>query len=690
MSRNFLVSSLLLICSLVAGEAQDELRFYEIEMATTPNYANQFTVGRSRLAQGQIKESIDLLEGVKRVMPDAHYYLGIAYYRLGEYDRSVGCFEEFIEYRHDVWQAYYYLILIHLKQGNLDGAMSLLSRIPDTAERQRIFDYISNYGMLSEARKRHAEKRYDEAIDLYKQVEGFGGYREIGMALTYARMGRYKESLSLLDSVIDHSGDEMLVQWGLLEAGRELALLQELRKAKQYLREYLEITSDDNAKFLMGKILNEEAKYDSARTYLKDLSDTVDAFLFYKGRTEYFLGLWGKAEEKLLRHQEAFPKSMYADRTLYILASINFKRKEYRNAVQFWKVLVDSFPLSPYVASALQGMGDSYFNMREYSNALSAYNRVAEHFPSERISAEVSLRIYETEYNLGYYPSLLDALRKHVRENPKSILVDRVRLRIAKINYERGEYYQSIHELDRIIEDYKNQAIEVEALMQRIQVTRAVNDKTELFVSLRSLLNNENAAEYRLYAANELGALWADEMRYDSALYYYNLLLESDTYRENAILKIAGLYSQLGRNQESIAMTDRLIDVYPRSAYRIDAVMLKSHALKNEGDYISATNILLDLINEVGERADVYMEIGNLFFESEEFLDARTNYLRACELYTQNREDAAEALMLAGDASVAIGDIAKGKEYYLRANMIAESHLMKNRAMQKLTTLTEE
>ncbi|UCG29756.1 MAG: tetratricopeptide repeat protein [candidate division WOR-3 bacterium] len=690
MSKSLLMAWLLLPCIAITGETPEELRFYEIEMTTAPSYDNHFLVGVSKLARGQIEESIRLLEGVKRVTREAYYYLGIAYYRIGDYDRSADCFGDFNKYRNDVWQSYYYLILINLKHGDIDNAKDLLHRIPDPVEQQKLSRYISEYEMLNEASRSIVEQRYEDAIELYRQVEGFHGYREIGMALAYARMGRYKESLSLLDSVIHHSSDETLVQWGLLEAGKELALLQEMRKAKQYLRQYLELVSDNNAKYLMGKILSEEAKYDSAIMYLVDLPDTVDVYVFYKGRTEYFLGLWGNAEEKLLRHQESFPKSLYADRTLYILASINFKRREYGNAVQFWKVLVDSFPLSPYVAAALQGMGDSYFNMREYAEALDAYHRVKDHFPSERISAEVSLRVYETRYYLGKYPSLHDALRKYVRANPSSVLVDRVRLRIANIHYERGEYYQSIHELDRIIDDNRSQGIEIEALMQRVQVCQAMGDERELMFSLRSLLNSENAAEYRFYAINELGALSAEEMRYDSALYYYNLLLDSDVYKENAIMKIAGIYSQLGRYQESIAMTQRLINEYPKSAYLVDAYTLKSRALKNEGDYRSATEILHDLISKVGERADVYMEIGNLYFESEEFLDARKNYLKACELYTQNREDAAQALLLAGDASVAIGDIAKGKEYYLHANMIAESHLTKNKAMQKLTALSEQ
>jgi tetratricopeptide (TPR) repeat protein len=687
LNRTVAAMVLLIFVRLIAQNAPERPRFNEFDMATNPSYDNYLIVGIYRLAIDDLQGSIDLLQEVKFAKREAYYYLGVAYYRLGSYEQAAIYFRKFNEYRNDVWQSYYYLSLINIKQGNISEALSFLKRIPDPNDRQSIADHISEYEMLIEARRRYAEKRYDEAIELYEHIEDFAEYREMGMALSLARMARYKESLALLDSVIAYSGDEMLVLWGLFEAGKELTLLQEMQKAKRYLREYLKGVSDDEAMYLMGKILSEEAKYDSAIVYLQDLPDSVDAYLFFKGRTEYFLGLWGKSEENLLRHRETFPKSPYADRALYIIASINFKRKEYPYAIQFWKELVDSFPASPYVAAALQGIGNSYFETGEYANALKAYYRVADHYPPEQISTEVGLRIYETRYYLRQYSSLTDALRRYVRDNPHSSMVGRVRLRIAQTYYEQGEYYQSLHELDGVIQDNNGKPVATEARIQRIQVSRAIGDNREIIGSLRSLLNSEGAVEYRLYAANELGALWAEEMKYDSALHYYNLLLDSETYRENAILKIAGIYGQLGHNQESIAMIERLISDYPQSTYLVDAYVLKAHALRNEGDYASAINILMELIKRVGNRADIFMELGHLYFELEEFLDARQSFSTACELYEQNREGAAEALILAGDASVAIGDRVQGREYYLRASMIAESPYLKNKAIQKLTAL---
>ncbi|MCK4940928.1 tetratricopeptide repeat protein, partial [candidate division WOR-3 bacterium] len=670
--------------------SQDLTRFYEIAVATDPDYDDYYQAGIYRLARGEPGKSVELLEQVIKVRPEVNYYLGVAYYRLGDYDHAARCFETFSRTWGDVWQSYYYLSIINLKQNNIDKALQYLTEMPDSDAKQRVAGYIADYEKLNEARSEFSETRYEEAIELYSQVDDFFGYREIGLALAYAKVGKHKESVELLDTVINRSEDETLIRMGLFEAGKELAWLRNMRKAKHYLREYLKHVPDDNAEFLMGKILSDEAKFDSANIFFKDLPDSVDAFLFFKGRTEYFLGSWGTSEEKLLKHRELFPVSSFADRSLYILASIGFKRKAYRNAVSFWQELVDSFPKSLYVAAALKGIGNSYFNIHEYRSALKAYYRVAGFQPSEEISAEVTLKIYETRYYLHEYPSLLDALRRYVRENPDSELIPKTNLRIAKIFYEDRRYYQSINELDKIIEGGASSSVTVEALMQRVQVSQAMESRFELLSSLRNLLVIENAAQYRLYAANELGAAWLEEMRYDSALYYYNLLLDSETYRENAILKIANIYDQLGQSKESTAMVERLISEYPKSMYLPDAFLLKSKALRNQGDYETAIAILLHLISNVGDRADVYMQVGDLYFETEEFLRARHNYLKACEMFKQNREDAAHALILAGDASLAIGDKLKGKEYYLQANMIAESHMLKNKAMQKLTTLDEE
>jgi tetratricopeptide (TPR) repeat protein len=679
-----------MLANIHAEVARDTARFYEIELAIEPDHEDYYEAGVYWLKSGDPERCIGLLDRVKNVKPEAHYYLGIAFYRLGEYDMSAVNFEKFIARRGDVWQPYYYLSLIYLKQNRVEDALQLLHMPPGDPDKEILMRSIQDYELLDKARVNLREGKYEEALELYEQVDDYFDYRRMGLALTYAKLGKYQQSLALLDSVIEYTTDEDLAVKAMFESSRQLVQLRNTEKAKRYLRKYLAIVADDDANFLMGRIFNEESKFDSARVYLQDLPDSIDAFLFYKGRTEYYLGIWGRAEARLLLHRERFPESFFADRALYILASINFKRAEYREAISFWREMVDQFPNSIYAASAMERIGDSYSRLCDYGSALNAYYQVTQYDPAEKIASEVLLKVYEIKYYLHKYPSLIDALRRYLRDNPGSKLVARTKFRIAKTLYETGRYYQSMNELDRIVKEYPKTAEAIEALLLRVQVSQAVESKFELLHSLRSLLMSENAAEYRLYAASELGALWISEARYDSALYYYNLLLDSPTYRESAIMRIADIYGRLGQTKESITMIELLVSEYPQSTYLTDAYLLYSAALRSQGDYEAAIALLSKAMIEFGDRPDLHMELGDLYFETEEFANARDHFLIACDMFKQKREDAARALVLAGDASLRISDKPKAKAYYLQASMIAESTALKNQAVQKLTTLDDQ
>ena len=280
MNNIFFAFSILLFAYSVPDGMLDQMRFYEIEVATDPSYENWYQRGVHRLIQNDLEGSITVFERIKKFKPEAHYYLGIAYYRLGEYERAAVNFEEFCSISEDVWQSYYYLSLIYFNLNRVEMAMHYLHPIPDNEEKRDLASQILDYQRLDEARNSFSEQKYEHALELYAQVDDFFGYREMGLALTYAKLGRHEESLALLDTVINHSPDQALMRSGLWESGKQLTQMRHLAKAKQYLREYIKISPDDNARFLLGSIFSDESRFDSALVYFKDLPDAIDAFLF--------------------------------------------------------------------------------------------------------------------------------------------------------------------------------------------------------------------------------------------------------------------------------------------------------------------------------------------------------------------------------------------------------------------------
>lgn len=665
-------------------------RYYRVFSSIAPSYDAGYGSAICALTNGQLAKSIELFQSIPSKKPKAFYYLGVAYYQLGRYEQASRYFDFFIGEKEKLWQLNYYLSLINLKQHKITDAIKYLHLTPDSNDKAWLLEYIADYTKLVDAQKKFIAGNYNGAVDLYEKIENFFGYKEIGLALTCSKIGEYEKSLALLDTVINNSDDRQLVARSMIEAGLVSFISNDFLKARFYVKKYLEITSDDKALFLLGQIFSDEAQYDSATFYFKILPDSVDEYLFYKGRTNYFLGLWGNAEEQLLIHREIYPNSMYGDRAVYIIASINAKRKEYDQAINFWNELLTHYPNSVYAAAALEGIGDAYFNMEKYTNALNAFREVKEYNPSPSIKTTTILKIYETFYYLGKYSSLVEALRSFIENNQNSKLVPKIYLRISKILSKRGSLYQSLSELDKIIYDYPELSISNDAIIEKARIYEQLGKKRAMIKSYQHLLTKQRAEEYHAYAANELGSIYLKESRYDSALYYYNLLLDYDKYRERAMFEIAGIYHELEQNKGSETMIDKLISEYPSSVFLLDAYVLKSKVYKNQGNYQKAINLLHELMKKVGQKPEIFIEIGNIYFELEQYPDARENYLTAAEYFKQERDDAAQALILAGDASIAIDDTKNALEYYLQANLIARTLTMKHRAAERISKISEE
>jgi tetratricopeptide (TPR) repeat protein len=665
-------------------------RYFMLESAIDPSYSSYYNAAVCALAQGDYESAYQFLLKVDRSLPHIHYYLGIVLYQKSLVELASMHFTRAINEDPDLWQARYYMGLIELKRNRIDEASHYLRATPDTLDRSMILPYVDDYERLVNARILYEQGDYQHAIDMYRAVQYYFGYREIGLAYAYAGLREYDRCLSLLDTVIALSRQQELVTQSLAFAADVSILMKNLGRARHYLYDLMNIHPSDRTRYLLGRTYSDEVLYDSANVYFSLLPDSVDEYLFYKARTEYFLGLWGRAEEKLLRHREQFPDSPFGDRAIFILASINYKREEYVYAIDFFTELCNAYPASIYAATAQRTIGTAYYELGQYENALAAYKRVTDFNPPRSIEEETTLFIYETQYKLGKYRTLIDALRSYIGHDKSSRLVPKTRMRIAKLLLEQKEYYQSIGELNQISDLYPDQAIAFEADLEKARIYAQLENTREQKRTLLRLFDQPGAEEYQAYVANELAAIYTAAMAYDSSLHYYNMLLSEEQYREKAIFEIARIYDLLGQYDEAETMVNQLISEYPSSVFLFQAYLIKVRVYKNDGDYDSAVRLLTDLTTKLGKRPEIYMELGNLHVEMEQYVRARENYLAAGEYYKQNRDGAAQAWLSAGDASVAIGDRKRARELFLQAQLIAESITLKDKATARLSTISEE
>lgn len=679
------MNSILLFLVMTSNPTQ-ELRALEIRIRIEPTREDLYQLGIHSLQADDYNRALTAFGMIPEHDDRRYYYLGVTHYRLGNLDRAQVCFELAHRRTPSFHPPLIYLGLIELEKNHLPEARQYLEAIAGLDPwRDSLQDLLDDYDRLGQARSAYEQDERDEAVRRYASVVNFFGYREIGLALAYKRNGETDRSILLLDTVIGASQEPLLVNRALFEAGRIDIDRKDYRRARSRLNRCLTGPDDHEIRFLMGLTYSNENRYDSAAFYFQGLPDSVDRYLFFHGRNDYFRGQWGLAEEKLLRHREFFPRSDYADRAIFILGSIDYKRKEYGNAIRYWDELIKDYPGSEYQAVAAKNRADARFNLKDYSAALEAYETIGDHKPPVLLAAECRLREYECRFFLRHYPSLIAALRAFIEENPGSPVTPRTRLRVAKILCDQKEYYSSLAELDNLLETSDDRPTRRDALIERARIASKIGDRAEVKVSYRQILTEIEAPEDISFALNELGHMYSAESRYDSALIYYQRLLGFEKYREMTLLEIAKIYDQLGQTREAGLTADNLIREFPESVFLVEAALLKVKALRRAGNYKQALDDLTVLIDQSDADPRLYFEIGDICSEIHDFERARDAFLKACDLFRQNRDDAAQALLRAGEAAQALGNKAQAREYYTRATLIAESLTLKNQASYKLT-----
>ncbi|HEX7320521.1 MAG TPA: tetratricopeptide repeat protein [bacterium] len=681
------------------SDYSDRLRYVQLEAKIEPTWQTDHELALYGLLENRSGEVTGLLEKRPYRTTEDNYLLGIACYRLGEYERA----RYFLElarmaaagmHLSERFQYVdYYLGLLFIKEQRLDKARSHFSgRVPLSEPFDPIW-FFDGYDKLVLARQKIAEGDYAGARDIYAGVSDFFGYRELGLARVYEGLGELDSARRYCDTVVQYVREEQLVLAALSGLGRVSYAQKDYGRAAGFFKRYYAGTHDAGAAFMVGLCLSNEGKYDSAGLYFRELPDTVDDYLFYQGRTDYFRGQWGGAEEKLLRHREFFPGSKHADRGLYILGTINYKRKEYQPAVEFYQDLVNLYPASQYAASAMKTIADAYYSQAEYKQALVSYRKVRDYQPSVKMRGETALRIYETMFYLEKFSSMTAALHRFIEVNTDSVyaggIVGTVRLRIAKMLNKDGEYYQSMVELDKLFAAETEPALICEALVERARVARNIGNINEEKRSYGEIVNRQDNRDYHTFAVGELASIYAKATEYDSALYYYNLLLSDDESREMAMFEIARLYDALGQYSETETMADRLIADFPNSVFLVDAYLLKSRSLRQRGKYDAAVEILAALAETTSVKPEVYVEIGDIYMEIHDFQKARDSYVAAGDHYQQDRDGAAKALLSAGDAARALGDKNGARESYLRGALIAQSLSIKDQLSARLSELDE-
>ena len=161
-------------------------------------------------------------------------------------------------------------------------------------------------------------------------------------------------------------------------------------------------------------------------------------------------GIYNETIEELTRLLDEYPKTILADRIIYLRAETHSIAGEHPQAEKDYQALIDDYPQSPLLDDARLHIADSYLLRGEYDQALVKYLRLARNLKD--ISMKTLPQEEEDEEAITPLPQ------------PKAILAAKAQLGVAESYRLKKNYLYALIEYYEVVRSYTDRVSRSQAL----------------------------------------------------------------------------------------------------------------------------------------------------------------------------------------------------------------------------------
>jgi len=254
------------------------------------------------------------------------------------------------------------------------------------------------------------------------------------------------------------------------------------------------------------------------------------------------------------------------DAVYYWKAEVYFKVKDYTQAKNFYREVIDNFPNSEYSADSMYSFGWCFLEEKEYNEAINEFEKLAQLHPAHQLAEEAYFKVSEAIFNQKEYQEAQNKFESFIKKFPESKRLDQAYFYKAE-----SSYY--LEEFAKAIEDYE----------QVINVTKS--DK--LLVLSKTGIGWSNLMIKDLTEAEKI---------FDEA---ETVAREKNIGLDNVLLGEASLLSELSRDKKALAKYEEIVSSFPDSLLVWDVYLGRANTLYKLGKYDEALRAYEDLLNEL-------------------------------------------------------------------------------------------
>ena len=649
----------------------------QIEYHFKKGYSH-FMVGGRSLAKPHFAEIRNL---ESRYKPLASYYYAYILYTEGNHQSALLEFEKLKDDETFGAIVPYYIMQIYYIQGRNNLIIEQAPALLETATQRRAVELSR---LIGEAY--YNENRYAEALphlQLYFAKAAVTPTKEDDYVLgfTYYNLQKYDSAAFFFQRVVNASTEnDLMKQNALYHLGDIYIKLGQPRAAQAAFLDASRIDIDQR--------MQEDAFYNYAKlSYqlspspfneaLKAMQDYLERYPNSRYADEihgYLVAMYMTTRNYAQAHASIANVRRMETRLLEARQRIAFNRgvelfneMKFEEAQKLFDDVIESSFDEQLTLRAFYWKGEAYFRMGQFANALTYYERALFSSIFETMP-EYTLAAYSAGYANFQLSNFSQAARYFTtvvgRRNQitNMAILNDAYLRLGDAFYMQRMMREAIQNYDLAIQ--MNQPDRDYAMLQRSVALGALGRFDEKISTLLSMIREFENSPLIPKALHELASSYLVLDNNAKALEYFRLLSTNhgrSSFGKIALLKQGLIYYNTGKNNEAIAMFEKVIAEHPGTTEAKEALMSLRNiyiSINRADDFFAFVNKIGTSINEDAQDSIAFTAAQNRYLENDchgakpslenylqrfpkgIFITEATYYLADCEMRSGNMQQA--------------------------------------------------
>ncbi|HEY8400970.1 MAG TPA: tetratricopeptide repeat protein [Cytophagaceae bacterium] len=557
---------------------------------------------RLALSDYKLEDYTSAIESFKQIASakdtlgqSAAYFLGLSYLKIGNKDFALQAFERARKSdfnKETQREALYYYGKVNFDLGRYSEAIAALKEyVKDYPETVHINEVNE---LLSEAFLR--SNNYAEALSYIESLRT----RTSKINAAYQRIafyrgeqlfnnGQYNEAIELFEKSLQYPNDKQLVIASHFWKGEAYSILKELEKAVNSYAQVFQLSDESSTYFLkarygIGYAYYNLKQFDKAlphfREYVKQLKGADNKQFYndgllrladlyyvtknYKEAVRYYdeaieqkvpetdyayfqkgvvLGLDNKPEEAKASFDvviKKYPNSLYLDNALFQKGQLELENGNTQQSIAVFSTLINSHPNSDLVPFALSKRAIAYNNLQKYNEAIEDYKTILDVYSGHEVAPDALSGIQEALVIAGRSEEFHELLTRYKNLYPETTNYEALEYENALSLYNIQKYKKAIEVFNNFLNNYPNSAKAEDARYYIAESYYRMNEFDKSIESFKPFVHSK-ISPYYTKAVNRLADMNLEKERYDTAKYYYVLLMENPKNKKELFNAWTGL-----------------------------------------------------------------------------------------------------------------------------------------------------